>query len=87
MPFYDDIQLNKILDHVMTLPKDMRDPYLDEVCEDDDELRIKIEKLIASCDVDVPEEFLQPSPVLTEWIRTIYRKLIKIRYGDADQEH
>lgn len=82
MPENEDEKLNAILDEAMSLPEKERKEYLEDACRDAPELRARIENLIASSDTDIPEDFLQPSPLLSRWARIIYSKLLKLRSNE-----
>ncbi len=74
MPSTDEKQLNRVLDQALALPLNQRAAFLDMAC-DNPAMRSKIEQLIASCETEVPEEFLQPPAESKQWIARVYYKL------------
>ncbi len=75
MPTIDEKILNEMLDYVLSLPQQKRTLYLKQLCEENPPLGNKIKELVAYCEVDVPDDFLQPSAISAEMIRQVYSKL------------
>ncbi len=75
MPLSENEKRNPLLDHALTLPASKREAYLNEVCGNDESFRQKIEVLLSGSDMDVPEDFLRPSPDSAKLIEKVYRRL------------
>lgn len=83
MPFPEEAQLNEILDQALALPAHQRQAFLNRACPNP-EMLAKVQQLLAHCEMDVPETFLQPTNEGKNWIENAYRKLKKSRLrGDA----
>ncbi len=74
MPFPEEVELNEIIDEALALPAHQRQAFLNRACPNPD-LLAKAEKLLESCEVDVPDEFLQPTEQGKAWIESAYKKL------------
>lgn len=61
----DVITLNRILEHVLELPPNERNFYLDDACNSRPDLRRKIENLLDGCETESPASFLS-TPLQTK---------------------
>ena len=73
MPFPEEV-LNELIDEALALPAHQRQAFLNRACPNP-EVLAKAEKLLESCEVEVPDEFLQPTDESKAWIENAYRKL------------